>query len=1196
MRRYVAAGSRAAAVLTLAIAPGAFAQTAPAAEPTAASDEEVVVLSPFVVSAEEDKGSYTAKDTLAGSRVRTELKDVGSAISVVTDQFMKDVGIKSNEELLKYTVGTEVGGVSGNFSGVGDGRQVNESDKLLRPNGNTRVRGLKAADNTRDFFLSDIPWDGYNVGRVDIQRGPNAILFGMGSPAGIINHSTNQASFNNENKLEFRFDNEGSTRAVLDANAVLLPDELAVRVAGLSDHTNYRQKPAFNNDERVYSALRYDPAFLQRNGMSTSLRLNYEHGRIRSNRPRSLTPSDQITPWFTELDQALYDAVAENNPDGSGVTTQRLAENYTGPLGNPYDANPRYNPWIGAFGNVYGNVTPIFNYGATSQSDLRNLEGSNFTYWAIDSTGARDANIAGLPYGRELGVKLYADYMQAISAPYASVGAYKDKHLDDDAVGLFDFYNHLLDGDTKREWRNFETFNAALTQTFFDGRIGFEAAWDKQRYNDGQYNGVTQNLYVDVNTTHLDGTANPNAGAAFVQLDNGGSKYETDSEAQRYTGFAEFRSSDFFGKGLLSRLLGRHVFTGMFASEEKDTTALQFRQYIADDAYDVAMNGTDTAKWNITSNERTVTSIAYLSGNLAGATYGAVGLRGIQGTPTPSATGGILTFDSHWRWPLDPTAADYVDPAAVWTPPAGYGGDTQADNPGNYNGWSRVPVGIWSYRDGDADKLYSYGLKTTRKVETKAFVWQGYLLDGVFVPSVGWRRDVYRGGNLAGDDGLYNSLDASLRPTNQEKQLDIHSAQWTFDAHPEKIQKVTGESLSYSFVVHTPEFIKNKMPARTNLSLFYNRSANFQPSPGDVDMFGQALANPEGKTKDYGFIVSTLDDRLSLKVNWYRTSVTNDRLSGFEFWRISQYTQVLLMNAARINYKDLANDWKWSAENTNGTATQAQFDAGAAAVLAAYDNNQVFHDYIDSWGFTPYLADENVPWVNPPAGISASTDTVSKGVEFELNIRPTDNWNIAINASKTTATQLNIGGALKEWVEAVQGLAEGPAGDLRQWWAGDTNTMRDMWNANILSQFNLLKLKEGSNVAELRPWRFNLVTNYGFGTGRLKGVNVGAAYRWEDAVEIGYPVIQRANETTGSLEYVYDVAHPHKGPTESHLDLWIGYGKKLTEKIDWRIQLNLRDVLAEKKLIPISSNPDGSPAAYRIPEQTSWSITNTFTF
>ncbi|HEY1849136.1 MAG TPA: hypothetical protein VGG37_08010, partial [Opitutaceae bacterium] len=75
--------------------------------------EEPTVLSPFVVDASEDKGSYHAESTLAGTRVRTDLKDVASAISVVTAQFLQDTGAKNAEDLLVYTPSTEVAGLRG---------------------------------------------------------------------------------------------------------------------------------------------------------------------------------------------------------------------------------------------------------------------------------------------------------------------------------------------------------------------------------------------------------------------------------------------------------------------------------------------------------------------------------------------------------------------------------------------------------------------------------------------------------------------------------------------------------------------------------------------------------------------------------------------------------------------------------------------------------------------------------------------------------------------------------------------------------------------------------------------------------------------------------------------------------------------------------------------------------------------------
>jgi outer membrane receptor protein involved in Fe transport len=155
------------------------AQTAaPAPAESSASAEEVVVLTPFEVNASSDRG-YAATNTLAGSRINTSLAEVGSSIAVVTAEFMKDTGATDNKTLLQYTANTEVGGVGGNFKGISGGQNEDETGKFANPNSNTRVRGLAAADNTRNFFVSDAPWDGYNIDRVEIQRGPNSILFGL---------------------------------------------------------------------------------------------------------------------------------------------------------------------------------------------------------------------------------------------------------------------------------------------------------------------------------------------------------------------------------------------------------------------------------------------------------------------------------------------------------------------------------------------------------------------------------------------------------------------------------------------------------------------------------------------------------------------------------------------------------------------------------------------------------------------------------------------------------------------------------------------------------------------------------------------------------------------------------------------------------------------------------------------------------
>src|SRR5882672_7619335 len=71
------------------------------------ADEEAVVLSPFVVEAKENKG-YLATTTLAGTRIRTELGDLGAAISVVTKKVFEDTGAVNAQTILQYAVNMEV--------------------------------------------------------------------------------------------------------------------------------------------------------------------------------------------------------------------------------------------------------------------------------------------------------------------------------------------------------------------------------------------------------------------------------------------------------------------------------------------------------------------------------------------------------------------------------------------------------------------------------------------------------------------------------------------------------------------------------------------------------------------------------------------------------------------------------------------------------------------------------------------------------------------------------------------------------------------------------------------------------------------------------------------------------------------------------------------------------------------------------
>ena len=70
------------------LASAAVAQQIPPTPPGTPAADEAVVLSPFQVNAEQDTG-YLATTAQSGTRLRTELKDIASSISVVCESSME---------------------------------------------------------------------------------------------------------------------------------------------------------------------------------------------------------------------------------------------------------------------------------------------------------------------------------------------------------------------------------------------------------------------------------------------------------------------------------------------------------------------------------------------------------------------------------------------------------------------------------------------------------------------------------------------------------------------------------------------------------------------------------------------------------------------------------------------------------------------------------------------------------------------------------------------------------------------------------------------------------------------------------------------------------------------------------------------------------------------------------------------------
>jgi hypothetical protein len=1313
-------------------APASNPSSEPVPTPAPSRDEDgddMVVLSPFVVEATEDEG-YLATSTLAGTRIRSNLRDLGSAISVVTEQFMNDTNSKNVEDMLVYTTNTEIGGVAGNFTGLElrQGGTVDETGSFTRQNTNNRIRGLGGADNTRDYFLTDIPSDSYNVGRWDIQRGPNSILFGQGKSSGVINASPAQATFKTAGKYEIRFDNNGGLRNSVDYNQVLRPQELAVRVSGLLNNTKYRQEPAFEDDTRIYAALRYDPKFLAKNGFRTTFRANYESGEIEGMRPRTLPPIDRMTPWF-RTEPFIGDAnpivgVTSTNPNGKPAATypalnRRLFDNWratnqatwanTGwnygtnprPTANIYDpnsassmlpsarqwrnptstnsasrtyvagweVNPGYEPFIAevftgglnGFGMADGSGETFAQYanaGPTLQYGINN--GTTRTY------NTKFTPVGFVPDGN-VGYYRYTQYL-AISAPWLMYrdmqvpfgGLYRDPSLTD--RGVFDFINQNLDGDLRRHWRNFDAYNLALDQTFLDNRAGVSVVYDKQDYDDGShsiFNDRTQMVTVDINATlPASGLPNPNAGKAVMMGDGNYGTRITEREEIRATAFAEVQATDFLQESWLTKVLGRHIFTGMFSQNTSGSESRGYRRFMVDPEDVTGINRNVGYSGDATSY-RTVMYLTNdsLTDTSKYPTMSSLNLKAPSGWRPPE-TVRLNYFDSHWVPPTDSTAAGYVDPNAVWLDtwglntaayPAPVSNSVQRNNPANYVGWRNKDVRLLDATDPEDRPRMNTSLSLGRtELESIALVWQGFLFKGDLVPTFGYREDTAKfysffhdRAGIPGRSGIYRPVDvdnpatanidypANPEGVRTEDGFVIQDSPFIrLPGTPEREQ--TTHNRSWSLVGHLPEFLRQYLPWGTALSLSYNESSNFDPSGGNRrDMWNKPVEPPGGETKDYGILVSMLENRVNFRVIKFESSIARQSLGFPSQWHqiegrswVAAKKMLDAIKAAETydyQYNDIPGVTRltssWDNPNylygtINPTDSQRILYASQAEKNALLQRGRDMANMIVN-GLPPELAAAwNIDttselWRNTtdignlPSGVTSIQDRTSEGWEYELTVSPLKNWRITANYSDTTASQDNSFSDIKDYAFERDAYWTGAAG---AWYYSnpgrETQAYRDDWSLNVMGAITSRLLADGQVVQEAVQKRFNLVTTYDFSTDRFKGVSIGGGYRWEDAGVLGYKYkyVPLTSGTRTAYYEVPDLEQPIYGEMLNNFDLWVSYNRKLTEKVRWKIQLNVRNVGDSAELVPVGAQPNGDIVQYRIKDGMSWAVTNTFSF
>ncbi len=1124
---------------------------APLSDPsTSRPESEALELSPFQVTAETFKG-YFASQTLAGSRLKTNLDEVAASIQIVTPEFMQDIGATSLNDLFLYTTSTESAGINGNFSNYNVGStSTGDDSNRVNPQGSQRVRGISGADLTRNYFLTLIPSDRFNIEMTEINRGANAILFGLGSPAGIANTQLTGARFRNGYQARADVDSEGSLRAEADVNQVLVPRRLSMRLSTVRDDRRYYQQPAFDNDRRLFGAFTAHP---WRNG---TIRGFVESGRRDANRPNTIPPASTISSWYSNqplMVQRMRAAVAAT--PGANLT---VPDNYPliySPIAQSWKASASYltNPALSNdvklailrndviwHNNSAANPRVIFHPNMSRQIAAVYQPGAVEPGGASSGGGAIESNIPAIinpplamnPDG--VGSTVAYNYF-APEQPWRTSPVLIPVSLTN--LSMLDFTRHMISGGAAFQNDNWNHHNLVLEQTFLDQRAGLELAYDRQDYRREVYVPFQNfsGIFVDLMADYL-GRPNPNLGRPFLMDRVGFRRLEDERESFRATAFYRFEPERTRGSARISRWLGRHTFTGVYSSYEQRQESSSWGQYYQNPSAGFVFSESDPTG----SSRRKVNNIVYLGDSLLG-------------VPESSAR-------------LQPLTTQ-----ALWSPGRSIPLNT-------YNTVTRAYETVMLRTEEEMESLG----RETQSIGSVAGTWNGSLLGNHLIGLWGWREDrtlSERRQAIVGADALADARSITS-PGALLSRIDD-----------------TFRTSSWSVVGKWPDRWV-PLPLGGRLSAYFGRSENFSLSATANDIYGRQLPSPSGNTRDYGVTLNLLESKLVLRLNRYESRLANGAADSKYSTLVNEgilKPYQFLLEAQLLGNQGAA---------TPNYALAMEALARLKALIPARTASAAGFDAPPVGGGLERVGVTN---------LGDTQDVLGRGTELELTFNPSERWRLALNVANQETIIDNYApnlAALWSRVEPILGSG-GLIGHLRYFndannappafishpapVPGDNQMTVAQWlETNVMSSYRNQKKQEGRVSTEQRAWRVNLVTHYSFTQGRLRGLGAGSAVRWQDGAVIGYPT-QLVGDTL-----VADIARPHVAPAITNIDVWLRYKRRLFErKVEWTMEFRVQNVNhTARDLIPVRAelSPAYRVAQYRIGPPRVFSLGNSFRF
>ncbi len=256
---------------------GAIALGQAGAQPALPDDDDVYILDAFIVDAQDQRG-YVASTSMSGTRLAQLVRDIPIPIDIITEDFIRDTGALTVREALQYTAGLETEITS---------QQAGENPS---PTGTSfRLRGFVSQAVLRHGFRREGTSDTINVTQVDVVRGPNALLYGIGNFGGVVNYVTRMPRDELQFNTRVSVGSWGFYRVQADVTGPIT-ENIAVRVPVMyQDRDNWYDN--FRESRRAIA-----PVMTYKISRRTRLQVEFDYYELRGRSPENPFSSNLLGP------------------------------------------------------------------------------------------------------------------------------------------------------------------------------------------------------------------------------------------------------------------------------------------------------------------------------------------------------------------------------------------------------------------------------------------------------------------------------------------------------------------------------------------------------------------------------------------------------------------------------------------------------------------------------------------------------------------------------------------------------------------------------------------------------------------------------------------------------------------------------------------------------------------------------------